>query len=157
MASKFIQLFLVAAMASVIVAQTCPSGQYRDTNNLCQSCLSNCRTCESAEYCTSCNANTFLVIATGSVSCRPCSRVLQGCSICLTNIACKTCATGYVLEADNKCSSCATRIANCSTCSTDGLTCQQCRYPYILTNNTCISSTVEKIKTGVRTVYVNVT
>ena len=157
MTSKLVQVLLVAVLSSVILAQTCPSGQFRDPNNICQTCMSNCRTCESESYCTSCNANTFLVVASGSVSCKPCSMVLGGCSICLTNIACQTCQAGFVLEANNTCSNCATRIANCSTCSTDGATCQQCRYPYILTNNTCISSTVEKIKAGVRTVKVNET
>ena len=154
MTPRVTHLLVLALLASVFSAQSCLSGQYQDSNNICQTCSTNCQTCQSATYCTSCQANNFLVVATGSVSCKPCSTVLLGCSICLSNLACRTCQTGFVLEANNSCSNCATRISNCSTCSTDGSTCLQCNYPYILTGNKCISSTVEKIKAGVKTFLV---
>jgi hypothetical protein len=153
MKSKLLQLSLLLALAAVMTAQTCPDGRYRDPSSLCLPCSSTCATCESATYCTSCVANHFLVAGNNSVVCTPCSTVLLGCSQCLTNVACRTCAVGYTLK-DGSCFTCATSIANCSTCSSDGLTCNTCRYPYVLSNNSCISSTVQNIVAGVPTVFV---
>ena len=84
--------------------------------------------------------------------CKPCGVVLAGCSICLSNIACRTCKNGFVLS-QNSCRSCSQLIANCSRCSTDGKICSACRYPYVLTqDNTCVSGTVDMINMGAETI-----
>ena len=152
MASKLLQLVILTTLLGFLTAQECLLTQYRDASNLCQPCVGNCATCQAPNYCITCVANTFLVATTTNITCKPCTQVLYGCSICLTSLNCQTCQFGFILKS-GKCESCSASVSNCSNCSSDGTTCNQCRYPYILDNNTCVSSTVAKILVGVQTVY----
>ena len=59
------QMVILATLAVLLTAQTCPAGQYRDANRLCQACPASCTTCENPTACTSCAGNFFLVSAGG--------------------------------------------------------------------------------------------
>ena len=158
MISRLWQLVVLTTLLGLLSAQTCPAGSWRDANNLCQPCPSNCASCTDGKYCLTCNVNTFLVVGTNEVTCKPCNTVIIGCSVCLTSVSCATCQAGFVFE-NNTCIPCVKKINNCSDCSVmnGSATCKECRFPYILVNNTCISSTVKKITSGANTVYVNTT
>lgn len=154
MGSKFLQLAIYSALLLLVTSIPCPNGQYSDANNLCQRCQSNCATCSSASFCSACIGNTFLVSRPNSITCEPCGVVLSGCSICLTNIACQTCSRGYYLKS-GACTPCRNTLPGCEFCSTDGAVCTQCRYPFQLINNTCISATVSQITDGAQTINSN--
>lgn len=73
--------------------------------------------------------------------------MLVGCVTCLSNLACQSCDQRF-FNKNGTCLSCNTTVSNCSNCSADGATCNQCRYPYILKDNACVSETTEKIIAG---------
>lgn len=154
MSSKFLQLAIYSALLLLATSAPCQNGQYSDANNLCQRCQPSCLSCSSGLFCSSCIANTFLVSKPNSITCEPCSLVLPGCSICLTNIACQTCISGYILKS-GACIPCRDSISSCEFCSTDGAVCTQCRYPFQLVNNTCVSATVSQITDGAQTINSN--
>jgi hypothetical protein len=159
MSTNLWQFILIATLLGLLNAQgQCPLTQYSDANGLCQPCPTNCATCDSVTFCTTCLANTFQVVANNMAMCRPCSEVQPGCSVCLSPTACQSCSIGFLLES-SKCVTCSMKVSNCSSCETvNGTTsCLQCRYPYILVNNTCISATVDAITQGVQTVFTNTT
>ena len=154
MSSKW-KLLVLATFAVLLTAQGCPAGQYPNLSNLCVACPLSCSTCSGPTSCITCTANNFLVVAGGEINCRSCQFVNFGCSVCLSNVACQTCQSGFVLE-NSKCVRCSEKVANCSSCSLNGATCFECRFPYILVNNTCISSTVDLIIKGVQTIFVTI-
>jgi len=79
--------------------------------------------------------------------CQPCSTVLKGCITCLSNVACQSCAPRF-FNKNGTCLGCDAIVPNCANCSSNGATCNQCKYPYLLVNNTCYSQTIESIIGG---------
>jgi hypothetical protein len=73
MSSKFLQLAIVLALASVLGALSCSSNQYYVSDLYCVNCPSNCSTCSNADFCTSCNDNYFLVRNSFDAACQTCS------------------------------------------------------------------------------------
>jgi len=141
---------LLLACTFLLLASTvnsCASYEFIDKSGLCKSCPTNCLTCTSPTACSTCASNTYVVSNIAGSLCQPCSSVLVGCVNCLSNVACQSCDVRF-FNKNGTCLSCSTLVANCSNCSSDGTTCNQCKYPYILVGNTCVSGTVDQIIEG---------
>ena len=140
-------LVLLTLLILTNTANSCASAQYTDKNGNCQTCPKNCLTCTSSTSCNTCVSNTYVFSNAAGSLCQPCSSVLQGCITCVSNLACQICDIRFINQ-NGTCKSCSTLIPNCSNCSADGNTCNQCKYPYILKGNSCVSGTTEQIIAG---------
>lgn len=147
MKSKFVQLVLFVGLATAVGAASCMSSQYQDANNLCQPCPDSCITCSGPSFCNTCISNSYAYSNSSGTFCVVCPLIQEGCLICLSSVSCQTCSVGYILR-DSVCVTCSTSISNCARCSSDGNFCSQCKYPYILFQNSCISQTINQIVEG---------
>lgn len=141
---KLVKIVIVAASLLVANAISCGSNQYSAFNGSCVNCPQYCPTCSTDQICTSCQPDRYLVSLAFSVTCKSCSEIYVGCNSCISNIACTGCNNGYFLRF-GLCSPCSATILNCVSCSSNGNSCSQCGYPYILKDNQCVAPTINPI------------
>lgn len=149
---------------------TCPISYYASAGQ-CLSCnASACYGCvDTANNCTSCQANTYLYGSTCLSICPDmyyagngvCNQCVPPCRTCSSPSACLSCTAGYFLDTDSRCvltcsntsymglnGTCQLCTNNCKTCSISLSNCTSCQSPqYLLLNHTC--------RTGCPTAYYN--
>ncbi len=140
-------LILLTLVLSAQAALPCASNQFTDSKGICQTCTTNCLTCTKSNFCNTCVSNFYVVSNAQGSLCQPCSIVLNGCITCLSNVACQICAPKF-FNKNGACLTCDAIVSNCSSCSSDGVTCNQCKYPFILFENRCVSQTTASIIAG---------
>ncbi|CAK69128.1 unnamed protein product (macronuclear) [Paramecium tetraurelia] len=113
----------------------CVDGYYADTNQNCQSCISNCTSCSGSGIgdCTNCQAGYFK----GTTSCTACtvdSNNHATCLVCQDATNCSSCINGYYVS-NGLCLACQ---YGCSQCTTPGNVCTACINGYYLQNGGCV-------------------
>lgn len=139
-------------------ATACNTSSFSDSNSICYSCSSGCKTCSvSARNCTSCPTNLPYMLDTVCYSGCPygyysdsslgvCSQCINNCKACTTDVICLSCQTGFYLNGTSCISNCPTRTylennvcincsSNCGTCDSTG--CLTCDSGYLLYSSVC--------------------
>lgn len=90
-----------------------------DSNGTCQNCSTNCVECVAASNCNQCNPTTYLTNGQCSNQCGSnqynitvtvnntrsniCINCTSPCDMCISNVSCTHCLTGYYLNVNKSC------------------------------------------------------
>lgn len=139
---------------------SCPTG-YVSVNQSCTVCSSNCLTCVTVTFCSSCHNGSYLLNGNcynpcpstyfGNSQTMKCESCHFSCSSCTSYSFCNVCFTGYYMQANNSCISlclgnqipingnCQNCNSKCSVCQVSINNCTSCNsgYIYAPTLNMC--------------------
>ena len=139
------QIFSITKNCQGICVNDCGLRFYKDLNNICQNCSSNCKTCNQ-NGCTECNNNFDLLYGYCMSLEFSCLNNVSNCMICydFDEDKCKTCINDYSLLNEECISNtnCIIVDSNCTDCDlNDETICLTCINNFTLHNNICLSNT----------------
>ena len=108
----------------------CKEGHYLD-NELCSSCLANCRKCSGSTDCVMCNRGFYKSNLLSSTTCSAC---IANCDLCYDSTTCDRCFPGYYAKSDKQCVSCG---ENCADCNQKTGKCEKCKNGKISEDGSC--------------------
>ena len=108
-------------------------------------CDISCAQCTSADGCSLCYDQMYLVPIGNKVLCDYCSNTVSGCTVCASAYKCSICSNGYYLLPNSTCAPCSNLTPNCALCyqnvtanSTGSENyCVACTQPYFLVDQVC--------------------
>ncbi|CAD8207029.1 unnamed protein product [Paramecium pentaurelia] len=114
---------------------SCVDGYYSDSNQKCQSCISNCSSCSGPAIgdCTNCQAGYFKA-ASSCTACTVDSNNHTTCLVCQDATNCSSCINGYY-NLNGQCLACQ---YGCSQCTSPGNVCSACINGFYLQNGGCV-------------------
>lgn len=137
-------LALLSPSLAQIMPSDCMTGEYYDYNvSNCVPCDISCAQCSSADGCSQCYDQMYLMPVGNKVVCEICYKFLQGCTVCSSAYKCATCSNGFYLLTNNTCNNCSKFMPNCALCYYDNSTnvtqllCLACASPSILVDGVC--------------------